>query len=81
MNKIRDNMAIFQSHIQSYDSQLEELKRQAGEAAHDVTKYTEKVQLLYRNVSSLKDSLKTVQSKHEDTVSNLDLLTAVSWSM
>ena len=81
MNKIRDNMAIFQSHIQSYDSQLEELKRQAGETTHDVTKYTEKIQLLYRNLSSLKDSLKTVQSNHKDTVGNLDLLSAVSWGI
>lgn len=79
VNEIRDNMAVFQSHIQSYDSQLEELKRQAGDTTHDVTKYKVQVKLLYRNVSGLKDSLETVQSGHKDTTDNLDLLTAVSW--
>lgn len=78
VEEIRNNMAEYHSHLQSYDAQLNEVKRLAGDATNDVTKVDERVQLLHRNVSSLKDRLKVVQSNHKDTVDNLDLLSAVS---
>ena len=78
MNDIRSSMAEFRGHLESYDAQLKDVKKAAGDATHDVSKVDERVQLLRKNVSGLSEGLNTVQSDHKDTVDNLDLLTTVS---
>ena len=71
-------MAEFHSHLESYDSQLEDVKKTAGDARHQVTKVDQRVQLFERNLTSLRGGLEGVRSDHTETVSNLDLLSLVS---
>ena len=71
-------MVEFRSHLESYDSQLAEVKRLAGDATHDVSKVEEKVQVLHGNVSSLKGGLNALRLDHKDTANDLDLLVTVS---
>ena len=72
-------MAEFQVHLSRYDNDLEEVKRQAGDATQAVSKFDERLQVLRRNVTSLKGGLAGVQMDHRDTANSLDLLTTVSW--
>lgn len=76
---MRNSMAEFRGHLESYDAQLADVKRDAGDATLKVTKVDEKVQVLQGNVTSLKSTLSNVQSNHRETVDNLDLLTTVSF--
>lgn len=73
-------MADFNSHLESYDSQLTDARKKAGDATLAVTKIDEKVQLFERNLTRLKTGLEGVKKEHTDTASNLDLLSWVSLS-
>lgn len=71
-------MAEFQSHLNNYDSQLEEAKKKAGDATLEVTKIGERVTLFERNLTSLRGGLDSLRTDHKETDSNLNLMTLVS---
>ena len=71
-------MAEFDSHLKSYDSQLQDVTKTAGDATLDVTKIGERVGLFERNLTSLRTDLEAVRRDHTDTDSNLELLSLVS---
>jgi methyl-accepting chemotaxis protein/Ca2+-binding EF-hand superfamily protein len=75
VNEMRNNMAEFRSHIESYDAQLAEVKRLTGDTTSQATKVDERVQLFERNLTSLRGGLERLQQGHRETDSNLDLLT------
>ena len=75
---IKKAMAEFEARLMSYDNAIEEAKRLVGDATHEVSNFDVKLQVLRRNITSLKGSLGGVQMNHKDTVSNLELLTTVS---
>ena len=75
---MRSGMAEFRSHLESYDSQLADVKRSAGDATHEVSQVNDKVLLLRRNVTTLRGSLSALQLDHTDTANSLDLLATVS---
>ena len=71
-------MAEFHSHLESYDSQLDEVKKLAGDATFLVTKIDERVQVFERNLTGLKGGLEGLRQQHKEADDNLDLLTFVS---
>ena len=71
-------MAEFRGHLESYDSQLNDVKKTAGDATLDVTKIGERVKLFDRNLTSLRGGLGTLQREQTEADSNLDLLALVS---
>ena len=77
MQKMRSHMAEFKSHLESYDSQLSDVMRTVGDARHDLTQTDERVELLKRNVTSLKGRLSGLQLQDQDTSNSLELLSAV----
>lgn len=70
-------MAEFKGHLESYDSQLHDVKQTVGDAQYDLTQMDEKVELLKRNVTSLKGRLSGLQLQDQDTSNSLELLSAV----
>ena len=78
VQEMRSGMAEFRSHLESYDSQLADVKRSAGDATHGVSQVNDKVLLLRRNVTTLRGSLSALQLDHTDTANSLDLLATVS---
>ena len=75
--EIRSNMAEFKGHLESYDSQLSEVKRNVGDTRHEVTQMKDLVLLLQRNVSELRRNLQTLQGSSKEMNENLDLLSDV----
>ena len=75
---MRNNMAEFQGHLESYDSQLEDVKKTAGDATLQATKTDGRVELFERNLTSLRGGLDGLKKEHKETDSNLELLTLVS---
>ena len=78
MNHMRSSMAEFRSHLESYDAQLSDAKKTAGDAMHEVSVVNDKVQVLRKNVTSLKSGLRAAKKDHTGTADSLDLLTTVS---
>ena len=78
---MRSSMAEFRSHLESYDAQLADAKRDVGDATLKVTKTEVKVQVLQGNVTSLRRGLGHVEQDHRETADSLDLLTMVSACM
>ena len=75
---MRSSMAAFKSTIESYDSQFIDIKQTVGDARHEVTQTNDRVELLRRNVSSLRSNLSGLHLLHQDTSNSLDLASAVS---
>ena len=77
VTEMRSNMAGFKGRMESYDSQLSEVKRSVGDARQEVTQVETLALLLQKNVSRLGGSLGTLQQSSKDMASDLGLLSAV----